>query len=60
MYDIIFFLLLLSTALSQSRSEKERNGIVDELFSRYAKTVSENPDDHGMDYVHAYLLIKKI
>jgi len=47
------------SALSESRSEEERNGIVDELFARYAKKVSENPSHHGMDYVHAYLLIRR-
>ena len=51
--------MFFSTALSESRSEEERNGIVDELFERYAKKVSENPSHHGMDYVHAYLLIRR-
>ena len=46
-------------ALSENRSEEERNGIVDELFARYAERVAESPADHGMDYVHAYMVIKK-
>ena len=52
-------LLFFSTALSEFRSEEERNGIVDELFARYARKVSEDPSHHGMDYVHAYLLIRR-
>jgi len=47
------------SALSEFRSEEERNGIVDELFARYARKVSEDPSHHGMDYVHAYLLIRR-
>ncbi|XP_065058832.1 uncharacterized protein LOC135686513 isoform X2 [Rhopilema esculentum] len=47
------------SALSCNRSEEERREIVDDLFKRYSKRVAEAPADHGMDYVHAYIVIRK-
>lgn len=45
--------------LSDSCSAQEKADIVDEFFRRYESVVATNPEDHGMDYVHAYLVIQK-
>ena len=33
-------------------------GMVDELFRRY-KCIAQHPADHGMDYVHGYMVLEK-
>ncbi|XP_068686578.1 uncharacterized protein [Montipora foliosa] len=48
------------SALSDSRTSEEKANIVEELFQRYEKEVAKRPEDHGMDYVHAYMVIEKI
>ena len=53
------FLHCLFTALSDSRTSEEKAKIVDEFFERYEKEVAKRPEDHGMDYVHAYMVIRK-
>ena len=52
-------LLISSLALSDSRSAEEKATIVDEFFKRYEIEVAKRPEDHGMDYVHAYIVIAK-
>lgn len=46
--------------LNDSRTEDEKNKIVDTLFDRYAAEVAKDPSKHGMDYFHAYLVVEKI
>jgi len=46
-------------ALDDSRSEAERDGIIDNFYSTYESMVREAPEGHGMDYVHIYLTIAK-
>ncbi|XP_012562661.1 uncharacterized protein LOC100209108 isoform X1 [Hydra vulgaris] len=48
------------SALSKHRSEAERQDIVDRFFNIYVKRVSDDPDNHAMDYVHAHIVIEKI
>lgn len=48
-----------TSALSDSRSSEEKATIVDEFFKRYENEVAKRPEDHGMDYVHAYIVIAK-
>jgi len=48
------------TALSPERSPEERQGIVDRYYEAYEALVRENPEGHGMDYVHIYMTIVKI
>ena len=55
-----FFDYLHFSALSDSRTSEEKANIVDELFQRYEKEVAKRPEDHGMDYVHAYMVIEKV
>lgn len=45
--------------LSESRSEEERRAIVDEFFGKFEKLIAESPADHGMDYVHAHIVLEK-
>lgn len=47
------------SALSSDRSSSERDDLVDELFKRYTDTVAASPEEHGMDYVHSHVRIKK-
>ena len=48
-----------SAGLSEHRSPEEKAGIVDEFFKRYENLVAKNPADHGVDYVHAFMVIAK-
>jgi len=45
--------------LSAHRSDEEKSAIVDALFDSYAQRIAENPEKHGMDYVHSYLTLEK-
>jgi indole-3-acetate O-methyltransferase len=47
------------SALDASRSLAEREQIVSQLFIEYERQVSHEPEHHGMDYVMAYLTIRK-
>ena len=53
------FFLFFVTGLSETRSSEEKAKIVDEFFRRYEEQVAANPDEHAMDYVHAYIVIEK-
>ena len=45
--------------LSAERPEAERREIIEAYYDSYAGRVRENPEGHGMDYVHAYMVIAK-
>lgn len=47
------------SALNDERSASEKDEIVDEFFQSYEDEVAAAPEDHAMDYVHAYLVIRK-
>ncbi|KAJ7331667.1 hypothetical protein OS493_019260 [Desmophyllum pertusum] len=47
------------SGLSDSRSSEEKERIVDELFQRYENEVAKFPEDHGVDFVSAYMVIGK-
>ena len=49
----------LSAGLSDNRSPEEKAGIVDEFFKRYENQVAKHPEDHGMDFVNAFMVIAK-
>lgn len=51
---------VFAAALSPSRSAAERHAILDEYYGRYESLVAGSPEGHGMDYVHAYLVIRKV
>lgn len=48
-----------TSGLSESRSPEEKDAIVDKFFKLYEDLVAKHPEDHGMDYVHAYIVIAK-
>lgn len=45
---------------SSSDSRLSRNDVVDLLFDRYAEEVAKAPEDHAMDYVHAFVVLEKV
>ena len=45
--------------LSSDRPEAERGQIIEDYYKAYAEQVRTSPDGHGMDYVHAYMVICK-
>lgn len=47
------------SGLSDNRSPEEKAGIVDEFFKRYENQVAKHPEDHGMDFVNAFMVIAK-
>ncbi|XP_013398519.1 gibberellic acid methyltransferase 2-like [Lingula anatina] len=48
------------SGLDSSRSEEEKAAIVDKFFLKYEKAVASAPEDHGVDFVHAYMDIEKV
>eukprot|EP00927_Polykrikos_kofoidii_P073554 TRINITY_DN69584_c0_g1_i1.p1 TRINITY_DN69584_c0_g1~~TRINITY_DN69584_c0_g1_i1.p1 ORF type:complete len:387 (+),score=63.23 TRINITY_DN69584_c0_g1_i1:60-1220(+) len=46
-------------ALDATRTPAERRALVDEMFERYAQEVAKEPAAHGMDYVHAHVMVTK-
>ena len=48
---------LAGALLFVGRAEATR--MVDELFRRYKECIAQNPADHGMDYVHGYMVLEK-
>ncbi len=53
--ESIFF-----AGLSPERTREERRGIIDDYYQRYQDQVAAAPAGHRMDYVHAYLVIRKV
>lgn len=51
---------IFSNALSDDRTVDERREIIEDYYSTYRDMVRENPEGHGMDYVHAYTVISKL
>lgn len=48
------------SGLSTERPDEESAAIMDEFYGRYEKRVAAAPEGHGMDYVHIYLVCKKV
>lgn len=46
--------------LSGDRPAAERAALVDEFYGRYEALVAARPDGHGMDYVHCYMICRKV
>ena len=47
-------------ALSSGRPLEERQAIIERFYGAYETMVRDNPQDHAMDYVHAYMTIAKV
>ncbi|MCP4874750.1 MAG: class I SAM-dependent methyltransferase [Gammaproteobacteria bacterium] len=52
--ESIFF-----NALAEDRPLQERRQTIEDYYNTYRDMVSDNPEGHGMDYVHAYTVISK-
>jgi len=48
------------SALSEERPLAEREAIVERFFEAYEAEVAKDPAQHGMDYVHAYIVLEKV
>ncbi|CAJ1949436.1 unnamed protein product [Cylindrotheca closterium] len=46
------------SALNQERNDKE--AIMGKFWDNYISLVAKNPTEHGMDYVHAYIVLEKV
>ncbi len=46
--------------LSSDRSVEERREIIEDYYGTYQSMVENDPQGHGMDYVHAYTVISKV
>jgi hypothetical protein len=46
-------------ALKVERSEEEKERIMDHFWKNYINIVEKEPNIHGMDYVHAYIVLEK-
>jgi len=49
-----------AAGLSPDRPIEERVAILDRYFDTYEERVRANPQGHGMDYVHIYLVCSKV
>lgn len=48
------------SGLKSSRSESEKEEIMDKFWGNYMSLVESEPEKHGMDYVHAYIVFEKV
>ncbi len=46
--------------LRLDRTENEKASILEQFWANYEELVARCPEKHGMDYVHAYLIIEKV
>lgn len=46
--------------LKSGRNEDEKEDIMNKFWENYMALVEKNPEAHGMDYVHAYIVIEKV
>ena len=46
--------------LDDQRPLEERQQIIEDYYGTYRDMVRDNPEGHGMDYVHAYMVISKV
>jgi len=46
-------------ALSSDRPKPQRDEIIEAYYQQYHDQVADNPEEHGMGYVHAYMTITK-
>lgn len=48
------------SGLAAARPRTERAAIVDDFYGRYEALVAASPEEHAMDYVHCYLICRKV
>jgi hypothetical protein len=47
------------SALKGDRTEKEKEEVMAQFWENYMSLVEKDPESHGMDYVHAYIVFEK-
>ncbi|MGB5708880.1 MAG: hypothetical protein WBM41_18890 [Arenicellales bacterium] len=50
---------IFAAGLDMDRPQSERNQIIEDYYTSYHQRVLQDPEGHGMDYVHAYMTISK-
>jgi hypothetical protein len=50
---------IFSAGLSTERNAEEKSRIIEDYYGCYHQRVLDNPDGHGMDYVHAYMTLSR-
>ncbi len=48
------------SGLSSERPPEERAALVDTFYGRYEDLVAASPEGHAMDYVHCYMICRKV
>jgi hypothetical protein len=48
------------SALKCDKSEEEKEAIMTQFWENYMSLAEKEPEKHGMDYVHAYIVFEKI
>ena len=48
------------SALDSIKSEEEKERIMDQFWENYMSLVEKDPKQHGIDYVHAYIVFEKV
>jgi SAM dependent carboxyl methyltransferase len=48
-----------ASALRTDRSKAQKDAILKQFWQNYVLLVAQDPDSHGMDYVHNYLVLEK-
>jgi len=48
------------SGLNPDRAPEERHKLVNKFFDKYKAEIAANPTEHGMDYVHHLVLLKRI
>jgi hypothetical protein len=46
--------------LSSERPAQERAALVDQFYTAYEALVAQSPEGHAMDYVHCYMICRKV
>lgn len=47
------------SALKNNKTEEEKEAIMAQFWENYTGLVEKDPESHGMDYVHAYIVFEK-
>lgn len=51
---------IFTAGLNSKRSTEERKELIEHYYNQYHSQIIEEPDGHGMGYVHAYMTIEKV
>lgn len=51
---------IFAGGLNSQRRAEERHELIEHYYDQYHRQILEQPDGHGMGYVHAYMTIEKV